>query len=302
MYKISFVILHYMSYDFTKECIESILGNIKYSNYNIILVDNNSTNDSFNRLKEKFGNINNIYFIKNDDNLGFAKGNNVGYKFAKYELKSDFIILLNNDTIIEQENFLDLIVEKYEKYNFYVLGPDIVTSDGIHQNPQRIKVISYKGILKDLMINLLKLILTYLYIDIVLDFIKHKIKAYNNINKSLECNNVYYIKDLINVQLHGACLIFSPAYVKEYEGLYNKTFMYGEEHILFYTMSKENKKTLYSPHLKIYHREKGSTSYKEKSNRKRRFIFKNLVFSRLILLKYFSCYEIEKNNFLCSKR
>lgn len=298
MYKISFVILHYMSYDFTKECIESILGNIKYSNYNIILVDNNSTNDSFNRLKEKFGNINNIYFIKNDDNLGFAKGNNVGYKFAKYELKSDFIILLNNDTIIEQENFVDLIIKKYEENKFYVLGPDIINLDNVHQNPQRLSLLNKNELIKNIIKLKIKLLFNYLGVEEFIINIYKKLKKVIKYNYNKNINNIMY-EEVTNVQLHGACLIFSPLYISRFNGLYDKTFMFMEEDILFYTMLKENNLVLYSPDIKVVHKEDGATNliYK-KNSKKRMFIYKNVIKSSIIYLDYIENYELRKYNFM----
>ena len=84
MYTFSFVILHYISITDTIECIESILKNINYLKYYIIVVDNGSKNNSGNILKEKYKNNSNVKVILNENNLGFARGNNVGYKLAKY--------------------------------------------------------------------------------------------------------------------------------------------------------------------------------------------------------------------------
>ncbi|KYH27961.1 glycosyltransferase [Clostridium colicanis] len=296
MYKVSFVILHYMSYDFSNECIESILKNIKYSNYNIIVVDNNSTNDSYIRLREKYDKIKNVYFIKNDDNLGFAKGNNVGYRFAKYKLNSDFIILLNNDTIIEQENFIDIVINKFEKTKFYVLGPDIMTLDGNHQNPQRKELLS-KNELNRTILNLkIKLILNYIGIEKIINQAYKTIKQWVCKNRKY---NVNFMEEQENVQLHGACLIFSPLYINKFIGLYEKTFMFMEEDILYYTLLQEKFKSLYSPEIKIIHKEDGSTNYiYGKDRKKRMFIYKNMLLSSKIYLHFINNYETEKNNFV----
>lgn len=299
MYKVSFVILHYMSFDCTNECIESIIKSINFSDYdyNIVLVDNASKNDSFIKLKDKFEKYQNIYFIKNKNNLGFAKGNNVGYKFAKYELNSDFIILLNNDTVIKQSDFIDVIIKKFEETNYFVLGPDIINSSGIHQNPQRINLIELKELKNMIKKTKVKLLLNYLGLeDIIVDLYKF-LKSLLKSNEKQQTN--YHDNEQINVQLHGACLIFSPLYVSKFDGLYDKTFLYMEEDILFYTMQKENYKTLYSPDIKIIHKEDGSTDFVYKENsKKRRFIYKNLIKSSRIYLDYINNYELEKYNFM----
>jgi GT2 family glycosyltransferase len=293
MYKFSFVILHYLSFKDTSECIDSILQNLSYDNYNIIVVDNASTNDSFDRLKEKYCCNEKIYFIKNEKNLGFARGNNVGYRFAKYKLNSDFIILLNNDTIIEQNDFLETIITKYEKTKFYLLGPDIIGLDGSHQNPQRLEVLNISSTKKLIRQIRLKVVLNYFCLDqiatLLYDFIKKKVKG----------QEIYYSKELTNVQVHGACLVFSPDYVKKFDGLYDKTFLNAEEDILCYTLIKENCKIIYTPEVRIIHKEYGSTNLLYKSNcKRRRFRYKNSIESLKIFLHYIENYDEEKYNFM----
>lgn len=112
MRKFSFVILHYQTTNDTIKCVESILENVRFDSFNIIIVDNGSTNNSGQILREKYLNNYNIQIIESFENLGFAKGNNLGYNYAKYNTKSDFICLLNNDTYIEQENFIEKIVDR----------------------------------------------------------------------------------------------------------------------------------------------------------------------------------------------
>ncbi|PRR69659.1 glycosyltransferase [Clostridium thermopalmarium] len=293
MYKFSFVILHYLSYDYTNDCINSILKNLFYDNYYIVVVDNASTNDSFDRLNEKYKNNKKIYFLRNEKNLGFAKGNNIGYKYAKYILKSDFIILLNNDTIIEQKDTLKNIINIYEINKFYLMGPDIIGLDGKHQNPQSLSLLKEESLIRYMNKLKFKIVLSYLNLDGFASYI------YGMIKKKFKKDLIFYDKELVNVQLHGACLIFSPLYLKKFDGLYDKTFLDMEEHILYYTLMRENLMTLYSPEIKIIHREYGSTKTMFKSSSKsRRFRYKTRLESTKILLKYMKNYESEKYNFM----
>jgi len=103
--KVSIILLNWNNPYDTVECIES-LKEISYPNYEIIVVDNNSTDDSIKELE----NIRNIQLIRNDSNLGFAGGNNVGIEYA-LKRSSDLILLLNNDTVVEKE-FLSVLVKR----------------------------------------------------------------------------------------------------------------------------------------------------------------------------------------------
>lgn len=94
--KVSIVILTYNNLELNKLCLQSILNTTAYPNYEIIIVDNHST-DGTREYLEKFRNENpSVKVIFNRENLGFAAGNNVGMKAAS----GDYIVLLNNDTVI----------------------------------------------------------------------------------------------------------------------------------------------------------------------------------------------------------
>jgi GT2 family glycosyltransferase len=79
---------------------------LNYQNYKIILVDNGSTEGSIDVIRKKY---NDIVLIKNKENLGYAEGNNVGISYALSN-DADYIWLLNNDTVVDQ-NALETLVE-----------------------------------------------------------------------------------------------------------------------------------------------------------------------------------------------
>lgn len=102
--KVAIVILNYKGLANTLECIDSVKRSVIKSSTQIIVVDNNSQDNSIKNLKK----VKDINLIINNDNLGYSGGNNVGIKFA---LKSgaDYICILNNDTIVDksvQENLI----------------------------------------------------------------------------------------------------------------------------------------------------------------------------------------------------
>ena len=75
--------------------------------------------------------------------------------------------------------------------------------------------------------------------------------------------------------------------------------MFMEEDILYYTLLQEKFKSLYSPEIKIIHKEDGSTNYiYGKDRKKRMFIYKNMLLSSKIYLHFINNYETEKNNFV----
>lgn len=91
--KISVIIPNYNGEKIIDGCIQSLLQQ-EYKDFNIIVVDNNSTDDSVKIIEEKYPSIT---LIKNNENLGFAAAVNIGIKASK----SDFVALLNNDTEVD---------------------------------------------------------------------------------------------------------------------------------------------------------------------------------------------------------
>ena len=99
---VSIIILNYNFGDLLLKCVESI-KNSNYTNYEIILVDNASRDNSHKLCKEKFPEIN---LIENEKNLGYGGGNNVGIAAAK----GDFLVLLNPDTVVQRDWLQELLL------------------------------------------------------------------------------------------------------------------------------------------------------------------------------------------------
>ena len=103
---VTVIVLNWNGKDLTIECLES-LKQVNYSNFNILVVDNGSTDGSVELLKEKFPEVSILVLEKN---LGYASGNNRGFDSLKPD-QPEFVIFLNNDTIVDK-NFIDPLVKQ----------------------------------------------------------------------------------------------------------------------------------------------------------------------------------------------
>lgn len=108
----------------TRECIDSLVQ-ITYPNYEIILVDNASTDGSTQYFRDHYEEIK---IIENQENLGFAEGNNVGIREALKQ-KANYILLLNNDTIVDPSFLEDLIEVGESDDSIGILSPIIYYYD-----------------------------------------------------------------------------------------------------------------------------------------------------------------------------
>ncbi len=121
--KIAIIIINWKKYDLTLNCIDSVLKS-SYKNFKIILIDNEAQNsfpDEINKSEQ-------IKIIKNENNEGFSKANNQG---IKYSIKHgfDYVLLLNNDTLIKND-LIDSLIQQSSTLNQKIIQPLILNYDG----------------------------------------------------------------------------------------------------------------------------------------------------------------------------
>lgn len=266
--RVCFLILHYQTIEDTKECINSILMNIKYDNYSIVVVDNGSPNGSGKELIELYKNNPKIKIIISEKNIGFAKGNNLGFKYIKNNMDADFIVMINNDVIMQDADFVKKIIEEYEREPYHILGPKIISSvNQKNQNPMPATLKNLKEVKMGIFKTRILLLLNYLRIDGAL------LKVYEKLIKKAEKDGLNQLNDYM---LNGSCLVFSKDYIKIYDGLYENTFLYGEENILYFISKRDNLKMRYLENAFIYHKEDSATnSIVKEGYQKRRFKYKH---------------------------
>ncbi len=281
MKNIVFSILHYQAFEMTCECVEALMcleteQDVKIS---IVIVDNNSPNESGQALKEKYASTENIYVIEAHSNLGFAKGNNLGYDYAKHNLNPTLIVVINNDVIIDQCDFLDVLICKTGKTD--VLAPDIVNLHGIHQNPMRQEPMSDKEI------NLLLLYGTInkaiMRVPVVSRIFLSIIKLVRN--KKNEEKNESWKSEQSDIVPHGSAVVFCEKYIANEDNAFiPDTFMFCEEDILYDYLKEKGYKILYTPTLRVTHYEDVSTDISLKNEiEKRIFMFSHKVDSLGVL-------------------
>ena len=115
----SIVVLNYNAGDLLLNCINSIYKT-QNQKFEVIVVDNTSTDNSHKKCKEKFPQIN---LIENKENFGYCEGNNIGIR----EAKGEFIVILNPDTIVEP-NWLDELMRAFLKFGDGMYQPKILAT------------------------------------------------------------------------------------------------------------------------------------------------------------------------------
>ena len=207
--KTGIIILNYNDYENTLKIIDMIKDYKCLKK--IIIVDNASTDDSFNHLKPLENNK--IIIIKNKKNLGYAYGNNLGLKYL-YEHGFDYAIISNPDIIVE-ESVIEELISRMKNSKVSFLGPKILEHGNIIKGW---KTPSY----------LYELLSTMNYF--------HKYAK-----KLITYKDSYYKDGLNEVDvIHGCFFICRLKDFKKINFFDTNTFLYYEENILSYKAKKNN--------------------------------------------------------------
>ena len=283
MVKYVFVILHFLTVEDTKECVQSIKDLCKEDDYHIVDMDNASPNQTGKQLEILYSGNDRITVILNKENLGFAKGNNVGFMWAKKNLKAEYIIMINNDTVIVQKDFCKNIEECYQNTGFAVMGPMILSADGkFVSNPINENYLDKEEVEKRIKFVRKRLFILKWHLSKLVQ-IRNK---FRNVNSERDATQ--YLAQKKNVRLHGSCLIFSSQYIEKFNGLDDRTFIYEEERFLQKRLQDNHLVSVYNPKTVIYHKEGSSTESSQKSGREKQlFYLSNDLKSLNILLSDF---------------
>lgn len=121
--QLSVIILNYNVRHFLEQCVLSVQKATQGFNAEIIVVDNNSQDDSCRMIKERFSDV---ILIENKENSGFPKGNNIGALVAS----GQYICILNPDTVVAEDTFEKVLAFAKKQENLGIVGCKLIDGTG----------------------------------------------------------------------------------------------------------------------------------------------------------------------------
>lgn len=216
--KVSIILLNWNGKKDTAECLES-LEKLDYPNYDVIVIDNGSQDDSVVFLKQKFPWIN---LIAKKRNVGFAEGNNIGAKFA-IEHGAEFLFILNNDTVVDKNVLKEMMLTAQKDDHIAIVTPKVYN---YHKKNQLESAGYVQSILKS--------------------------KIYQTGYQEEDVGQYESEKEVNFVS--GCAMIVKKNVVAEF-GIFDPSFfIYCEDQDFCYSVLQKGYKLVYSPKAKIWHK------------------------------------------------
>ncbi len=240
--QLSIIILNYNVRYFLETCVLSVQKAIENLDAEIIIIDNNSSDDSCRMVKSRFPKIK---LIENKENYGFPKGNNIGVK----EAIGDYICILNPDTVVAEDTFIKILKTENWNLNTGIIGCKLIDGKG-NFLPESKRGTPTPWISFTKIFGLYKL------------FPKSKLF------------NQYYAQHLNENQsgkvdiLVGAFMVMKRDLYNEIGGFDEKCFMYSDDIDLSYRVLKKGQENYYFHETTVIHY-KGESTIKDETYMKR---------------------------------
>ena len=242
--QLSVVILNYNVRYFLELCLQSVEAALNGLDAEIIVVDNHSSDDSCQMVKELFPNV---LLIENSENYGFSKGNNIGVAQAK----GDYVCILNPDTVVSEDTFHKILEFAQSKQKLGIVGCRLIDGKGKFLPESKRNVPTPEVSIQKILGNSKPYYATHL-----------------NENETGKVDI-----------LVGAFMLLKQSVYNEVNGFDEDFFMYGEDLDFSYRIMKAGYKNYYNPTTTIIHF-KGESTLKDKTYAKRFYQTLNLFFKK----------------------
>ncbi|HRP01087.1 MAG TPA: glycosyltransferase [Candidatus Kapabacteria bacterium] len=239
MFDISIVIVNYNVKDYLFQCLNSILNSKNDLKIEIIVVDNNSSDNSIALLEPKFDKVN---FIQLNENLGFGKANNIGINKSN----GKYTLLLNPDTLLSDNTLSYLFKYMEENSDVAISTCKILNGDGTFQQACRRGFPTPMAAFSKLF---------------GLQKIFPNSKVFGKYNLSyLNDNEINEVE-----AISGSFMFFRSKILKQIGGFDEDFFMYGEDLDICYRVKKLHQKIMFLPETSTIHY-KGESTKRSNAN------------------------------------
>jgi hypothetical protein len=245
--KVGFVFTNYNNSSYTRKAVASLQAGGRWSDARVVVVDNKSQEADVDSLKSIVRDYPEVEVLFNSENAGYFRGLNMGIRHLRSKHPDIGHVVVGNNDLEFPEGFVQTVQENGAIFESWaVIAPDLVTMDGVHQNPHVLRSISWVR----------KVIWDLYYLSYVLSLI---IRYTARVTRRLTSRKENLPGSLLHKtpgpieQGYGACYLLGPVFFRHFSSLCAPSFLMHEEFFLSEQLKSIEQKPYYDPRFVVVH-------------------------------------------------
>lgn len=245
--KVGFVCTNYNNSAHTKAAITSLRDGGRWSDVRVVVVDNRSEAPELAALQEFARAHPGVDVVPSATNAGYFGGLNVGINRIRTNHPDVEHLVVGNNDLVFPPGFVDAVLNHREVFERWaVVSPDLVTFDGVHQNPHVLYPLSWRR----------KLVWDVYFASyptaVMVKQVARMTRRFTSREESRDGSELHRSAGPIE-QGYGACYLLGPAFFRHFSRLCAPTFMMQEEFFLGEQLKSIGQRTYYDPRFIVYH-------------------------------------------------
>lgn len=247
MISLGFVCTNYNNSSFTRAAITSLHQGGRQTGVKVVVVDNRSEADDVVRLRELTRDFPSVELLLNEENCGYFAGLNIGIRHLRTCFPEVRHMVVGNNDLVFPATFVPTVERHQDVFETWaVVAPDLVTPEGVHQNPHVLHPIGRtRKFIWDLYF-------TSYAASMIVGQAARLARRFTGRKENAMDSELHTAPGLIE-QGYGACYLLGPVFFRHFTHLCAPTFMMQEEFFLCEQLKTIGQATYFDPRFLVYH-------------------------------------------------
>ena len=245
--KLAYVCTNYNNARVTRDAVRSLVGSAHGADLRIVVVDNQSRPESLAALRGLAEEHEQLDVVASPSNVGYFRGLNLGLRHLEEHRPGHDLVVVGNNDLLFPEDFVRTVDEHRAVFDQWaVVAPDLVTPDGVHQNPHvRIPISPWRK-------RVWGLHASSYAVAVAVRMAARLTRSITTRPENLPTGDHYRTPGPVE-QGYGACYLLGPVFWKHFRRLAAPTFLMQEEFFLYEQLKLIGQLTYYDPRFVVVH-------------------------------------------------
>lgn len=244
---VGFVCTNYGNTHYTRAAIASLHADESRGDVRVVVVDNHSTEPEVAALRAVAAEFPGVELVLNAENVGYFRGLNIGIRRMRHRFPEATVLVVGNNDLEFPAGFVATVQRERALFDEQaVVAPDLVTPDGVHQNPHVLRPISRARRL------VWDLYFVHYWAAVAVRVAARLSRRFTVRPENVAGSMLYRTAGPVE-QGYGACYLIGPEFFRHFDGFYAPTFLMQEEYFLYEQLGTIGQLTWYDPRFVVRH-------------------------------------------------